>query len=128
VPSRVNPRGTFARKAGDRSKAHDPRHMPVGTMSMRTVVPGTAPAVQCRKVNLRQGSQVANQLELSARAALCRELAKREPANRDLWTAEAEKWSRLSNRKLRGCDDGVRQARQHPFAGEAAKTQRPTQK
>src|SRR5436309_14346078 len=45
---------------------------------------------------------MSNQLELSARAALCRELAKREPTNRFLWTAEAENWSRLSNEKLRG--------------------------
>jgi hypothetical protein len=54
------------------------------------------------EVNLRQGSQMASQLELSARAALCRQLAKREPTNRVLWMAEAENWSRLSNEKLRG--------------------------
>ena len=34
--------------------------------------------------------------ELSSRAALCRQLAKREPSNRALWMAEAESWSRLS--------------------------------
>jgi hypothetical protein len=45
---------------------------------------------------------MASQLELNARAVLCRELAKREPTNRVLWTAEAENWSRLSNEKLRG--------------------------
>jgi hypothetical protein len=45
---------------------------------------------------------MASQLELSARAALCRELAKCEPTNRVLWTAEAENWSRLSNEKRRG--------------------------
>ncbi len=45
---------------------------------------------------------MASQLELSARAALCRQLAKREPTNRVLWMAEAENWSRLSNEKLRG--------------------------
>jgi len=45
---------------------------------------------------------MASQLELSARAALCRQLAKREPINRVLWTAEAENWSRLSDEKLRG--------------------------
>jgi hypothetical protein len=77
------------------------RHMLVGTMSMRTIVPRTALAVRCREVNLRQGSQMASQLELGARAALCRQLAKREPANRVLWMAEAENWSRLSNEKLR---------------------------
>jgi hypothetical protein len=35
-------------------------------------------------------------LELSSRAALCRQLAVREPNNRALWMAEAETWSRLS--------------------------------
>jgi hypothetical protein len=44
---------------------------------------------------------MASQLELSARAALCRQLAKREPTNRVLWMAEAENWSRLSHEKLR---------------------------
>jgi hypothetical protein len=34
--------------------------------------------------------------ELSSRAALCRQLARREPNNRALWMAEAESWSRLS--------------------------------
>ena len=43
-----------------------------------------------------------SQLELSLRAALCRQLAKREPANRTLWMAEAENWSRLSNERLPG--------------------------
>jgi hypothetical protein len=43
-----------------------------------------------------------SQLELSARAALCRQLAKREPTNRILWMAEAENWSRLSKKELRG--------------------------
>ena len=42
---------------------------------------------------------MASQLELSARAALCKQLAKREPENRVLWMAEAENWSRLSNEK-----------------------------
>jgi hypothetical protein len=45
---------------------------------------------------------MASQLELSARAALCKQLAKREPESRSLWMAEAENWSRLSNEKLRG--------------------------
>ena len=40
---------------------------------------------------------MASQLEFAARAALCRQLAKREPANRVFWMAEAENWSRLSN-------------------------------
>ena len=41
-------------------------------------------------------------LEFSLRAALCRQLAKREPANRSLWMAEAEHWLRLSKEKLQG--------------------------
>lgn len=42
------------------------------------------------------------QLEFSLRATLCRQLAEREPANRVLWMAEAENWSRLSKRKGAG--------------------------
>jgi hypothetical protein len=37
-----------------------------------------------------------DQLEFDLRAGLCRLLAQREPANRALWMAEAENWSRLS--------------------------------
>jgi len=44
---------------------------------------------------------MASQLELNSRAALCRQLAQREPANRVLWLAEAENWLRLSKDKLR---------------------------
>ena len=43
-----------------------------------------------------------SQVELKSRAALCRQLAKREPANGVLWMAEAENWSRLSKEKFRG--------------------------
>lgn len=43
-----------------------------------------------------------SQLELSSRAALCRQFAKLEPASRALWMAEAESWARLSNAKLPG--------------------------
>ena len=43
-----------------------------------------------------------SQLELTSRAALCRQLAKREPANGVFWMAEAENWSRLSKQRLRG--------------------------
>ena len=39
-----------------------------------------------------------DQSELNSRAALCRKLARREPANRTFWMAEAENWSRLSNK------------------------------
>jgi hypothetical protein len=41
------------------------------------------------------------QLELASRAELCRQLAELEPANRILWMAEAENWSRLSLDKFR---------------------------
>ena len=40
--------------------------------------------------------------EISSRIQLCRELARREPANRALWMAEAGNWSRLSKEKFRG--------------------------
>jgi hypothetical protein len=76
------------------------RHMPVVTMAMRTVVPRTALAVLWREFNLRQGMKMASQLELRSRAALCIQLAKREPANRVLWIAEAESWSRQSNQNF----------------------------
>ncbi len=48
------------------------------------------------------GAAMTTRLELNLRAALCRQLAKREPANRSLWMAEAEHWLRLSKEKLRG--------------------------
>jgi hypothetical protein len=41
------------------------------------------------------------QLEFNSRAELCRQLAELEPANRILWMAEAENWSRLSQDKFR---------------------------
>jgi hypothetical protein len=37
--------------------------------------------------------------EFNSRAALCRQLALREPANRTFWLAEAENWSRLATEK-----------------------------
>src|SRR5258707_13177859 len=40
-----------------------------------------------------------SRLELNSRAALCRQLAKREPATRTLWMAEAENWSLLVERE-----------------------------
>ena len=45
-----------------------------------------------------------DQSELNSRAALCRKLAQREPANRTLWMAEAESWLRLSKEKPHGED------------------------
>jgi len=44
--------------------------------------------------------------ELNSRAALCRQLASREPANRSVWMAEARSWSRLADETLHG-DDGL---------------------
>ncbi len=41
-------------------------------------------------------ASMAGHLEFSARAALCRQLAMREPNSEILWLAEAEKWSRLT--------------------------------
>lgn len=38
-----------------------------------------------------------DRVEFASRAALCRQLALLEPANRVIWTAEAEYWSRLSD-------------------------------
>jgi hypothetical protein len=46
------------------------------------------------------------QSELNSRAALCRKLAQREPANQTFWIAEAENWSRLSKEKPH-CEDSV---------------------
>lgn len=37
-----------------------------------------------------------NQTELNSRAALCRQLARREPSSKVYWLAEAENWLRLS--------------------------------
>ena len=39
-----------------------------------------------------------NQTELNSRAALCRQLVRREPNSRIYWLAEAENWLRLSRR------------------------------
>jgi hypothetical protein len=39
-----------------------------------------------------------NQTELNSRAALCRQLARREPNSKIYWLAEAENWLRLSRR------------------------------
>ena len=46
-----------------------------------------------------------DQSELNSRAALCRKLAQREPANRIFWMLEAENWSRLSKKKKRYSED-----------------------
>ena len=40
-------------------------------------------------------------LELSSRAALCRQFARREPNYKGYWLAEAENWMRLSRESAR---------------------------
>ncbi len=42
--------------------------------------------------------------EFKLRAALCRKLAQREPANRTYWMAEAGHWERLSKEELRNAE------------------------
>ena len=49
----------------------------------------------------RQGKSMTSYLELSSRAALCRQLAQREPKTRVYWLAEAECWSRLSRETIK---------------------------
>jgi hypothetical protein len=41
-----------------------------------------------------------NQTELNLRAALCRQLARREPNSKVYWLAEAENWLRLSRKPI----------------------------
>jgi hypothetical protein len=40
------------------------------------------------------------QVELNSRAALCRQLARREPSSKVYWLAEAENWLRLSREPI----------------------------
>ena len=39
-------------------------------------------------------------IEYNARAAMCRRLAKLEPVSKDLWLAEAERWTRLAQARM----------------------------
>jgi hypothetical protein len=48
--------------------------------------------------------------ELSSRAALCRQLARREPNSKIYWLAEAENWSRLSRERIKPVRNGERDA------------------
>jgi len=73
--------------------------MPVRTLAIGAIVPDAHLSYAFGNNSLRQGAQVTDQSELNSRAALCRKLAQREPANRTLWMAEAENWSRLSKKK-----------------------------
>ena len=47
-----------------------------------------------------RGNGMINQLELNPRAALCRQLARREPNSKVYWLAEAENWLRLSREPI----------------------------
>jgi hypothetical protein len=60
-------------------------------------------------------------LEFSARAALCRQLARREPDSRDLWLAEAERWSRLTQQ----ADETVSAQREPAWCWNAMTGRRP---
>ena len=51
-------------------------------------------------VHPRQGNGMISQLELNLRAALCRQLARREPDSKVYWLAEAENWLRLSREPI----------------------------
>jgi hypothetical protein len=51
-----------------------------------------------------------SQFELSSRAALCRQLAREDAANRTVWMAEARSWSLMAAEALRderGSDEGI---------------------
>ena len=48
--------------------------------------------------------------ELSSRAALCRQLARREPNSKIYWLAEAENWSRLCREPAKAVRKGRRDA------------------
>jgi hypothetical protein len=53
---------------------------------------------------------MAGHIELNSRAALCRQLARREPNSKVYWLAEAEKWSRLSRQPVEAVRNGQRDA------------------
>ena len=64
---------------------------------------------------------MAGLLEFTARAALCRRLAKREPASGHLWLAEAEKWSRLAQARRRAPAD-TEEALGVPYSHEVSES------
>jgi hypothetical protein len=53
------------------------------------------------KLHPWQGMVMTSHLELWSRAALCRQLARREPSSKVYWLAEADNWSRLSREPIR---------------------------
>ena len=81
--------------------------MPVRTLAIGAIVPDAHLSYAFGNNSLRQGAQVTDQSELNSRAALCKKLAQREPANRTLWMAEAENWSRLSKEEKPHGEDSV---------------------
>ena len=62
-----------------------------------------------------------DQLEFNLRATLCRQLAKREPANRILWIAEAENWSRLSKERNRDAEEKIGSGITASLRGQSAR-------
>ena len=52
------------------------------------------------KLHPWQGMVMISHLELWSRAALCRQLARREPNSKVYWLAEAENWLRLSREPI----------------------------
>lgn len=53
---------------------------------------------------------MASHLEFTSRAALCRQLARREPNSKVYWLAEAENWSRLSRESVNAVRNEQRDA------------------
>jgi hypothetical protein len=66
-----------------------------------------------------------NQLELNSRAALCRQLARREPNSKVYWLAEAENWLRLSRETIHLERTGSRDDPLEQFLALIARQPRP---
>jgi hypothetical protein len=76
-----------------------------------TQIKESAPPEINIKLYPRQGTHMTSQLELSARAALCRQFARREPNSKVYWLAEAENWLRISREPIHQ----VRMSDRDPF-------------
>jgi hypothetical protein len=70
-------------------------HIPLATNGHEDRSPESGACRTMAGAKPQARTTMAIQPELRLRAALCIQLAKREPANRVLWMAEAENWSRL---------------------------------
>jgi hypothetical protein len=82
-----------------------PGDMFLGTMTTSAIGGARGAAYDSlRTSRFWQGGMMVSQFELSSRAALCRQLASQDPANRFVWMAEARSWSRLSDDTLLGED------------------------